>query len=139
MTMADTVRRVEYQYVTVPNRPGEAQRILSALEEAGVDLLAFLGFPAEGGRAQLDLVPADLESLRAAAERAGITLSEPKRAFLVQGDDRVGAVGDTTGKLAAANIDITAAAAVGDGGGRFGMIVWVAADDYDRAADALGA
>jgi hypothetical protein len=137
--MADTVRRVEYQYVTVPNRPGEAQRILLGLEEAGVDLLAFLGFPSEGGRAQLDLVPADPEALRAAAEGAGITLSEPKRAFLVQGDDRVGAVADTTGKLAAATIDITAAAAVGDGEGRFGMIVWVAAADYDRAADALGA
>jgi hypothetical protein len=139
MTMADTVRRVEYQYVTVPNRPGEAHRILSGLEDAGVDLLAFLGVPSESGQAQLDLVAAEPESLRAAAERAGISLSEPKRAFIVQGDDRVGVVADMTAKLAAASIDITAAAAVGDGAGRFGMIVWVAAADYDRAAEALGA
>ncbi len=77
--------------------------------------------------------------LRDAAERAGITLSEAKRAFLIQGDDRVGAVADTTSKLAEANINITAAAATGAGGGRYGMILWVAPADYDRAAEALGA
>lgn len=137
--MADTVRRVEYHYVTVSDSPGEGNRILSMLEQSGVDLLAFLGFPVGSGQSQLDLVPDDPGSLRAAAERAGITLSEARRAFLIQGDDRVGAVADTTAKLAAANIGITAAAATGAGSGRYGLILWVAPSDYDRAADALEA
>jgi hypothetical protein len=137
--MADTVRSVEYYYVTVSDVPGEGQRILSALKDRGVNLLAFLGFPLGGGQSQIDLVPEDPESLRRAAEEAGITLSEAKRAFLIQGDDRVGAVADTTAKLAEANINLTAAAAAGAGSGSYGMIVWVAAADYDRAAAALGA
>jgi hypothetical protein len=137
--MADTVRGVEYHYVTVPDAPGEGQRILSALKESGVNLVAYLGFPLGGGQSQIDLVPDDPQVLRDAAERAGVTLSEAKRAFLIQGDDRVGAVADTTSKLAEANINITAAAATGAGGGRYGMILWVAPADYDRAADALGA
>ncbi len=137
--MADTARRVEFYYVTVPDAPGEGQRILSALKERGVDLLAYLGFPLGGGQSQLDLVPADPESLREAAQEAGITLSDPKRAFLIQGDDRVGAVADITAKLAEANINLTAAAAAGAGSGRYGMILWVAQGDYQRAADALGA
>jgi hypothetical protein len=137
--MADTVLGVEYYYVTVPDEPGEGQRILSALKDGGVTLLAFLGFPQDDGRSQLDLVPDDPQSLRAAAERAGVTLSEAKRAFLIQGDDRVGAVADTTAKLADANINLTAAAATAAGSGRYGMIIWVAPTDYDRAADALGA
>jgi hypothetical protein len=58
--------------------------------------------------------------------------------FLIHGDDRVGAVADTTAKLAEANINLTAAAATGAGSGRFGMILWVAAADYERAAKALG-
>ena len=33
--MAETVRGVEYYYVTVPDAPGEGQRILSALRSAG--------------------------------------------------------------------------------------------------------
>jgi hypothetical protein len=137
--MADTVRGVEYYYVTVPDGPGEGQRVLSALRESGVNLLAFLGFPVGGGQAQIDLVPEDPQALRDAAEQAGVTLSEAKRAFLIQGDDRVGAVADITGKLAEANVNVTAAAAAGAGSGRFGMILWVAADDYERAAEALGA
>jgi hypothetical protein len=137
--MADTIRSVEYYYVTVPDTPGEGQRILSALKDSGVNLLAFLGFPLGGGQSQLDLFPEDPESLRQAAEQAGITLSEAKRAFLIQGDDRVGAVADTTAKLAEANVNLTAAAAAGAGAGRYGMIVWVAPADYERAAAALGA
>jgi hypothetical protein len=137
--MADTVRGVEYYYVTVPDNPGEGQRILAALEESGVNLLAYLGFPLGGGQSQIDLVPEDAESLREAAGRAGLQLSEAKRAFLVQGDDRVGAVADTTAKLAQASVNITAAAATSAGAGRYGMILWVAPVDYERAVDALGA
>jgi hypothetical protein len=137
--MADTVRGVEYYYVTVPDEPGEGQRILSALKSSGVNLLAYLGFPLGGGQSQIDLVPDDPELLKDVAERAGITLSEAKRAFLVQGDDRVGAVADTTAKLAEANINVTAAAATGAGSGRYGMILWVAPADQETAADALGA
>jgi hypothetical protein len=137
--MTETVRGVEYYYVTVPDEPGEGQRILSALKDSGVNLLAFLGFPVGGGQSQIDLVPEEPQQLRDAAERAGVTLSEAKRAFLIQGDDRVGAVADTTAKLAAANINLTAAAATGAGSGRYGMILWVAPADYERAADALGA
>jgi len=137
--MADTVRRVEYYYVTVPDTAGEGDRILSALKERGVNLLAYLGFPAGGGKSQVDLVPEDSASFRQAAERAGLTLSEAKRAFLIQGDDRVGAVTDTTAKLAEANINITAAAATSAGSGRYGMILWVAPADFERAAGVLGA
>jgi hypothetical protein len=137
--MADTVRGVDYYYVTVSDTPGEGQRILTALRDSGVNLLAFLGFPVGGGQSQLDLVPEDAAALKAAADQAGVTLSEAKRAFLIQGDDRVGAVADTIGKLAAANVNVTAASATSAGSGRYGMILWVAAADYERAAHALGA
>jgi hypothetical protein len=137
--MADTARRIEYYYVTVPDAPGGGQQILSTLKDSGVNLLAFLGFPLGGGESQIDLVPEDPEALRKAAERAGVTLSESKRALLIQGDDRAGAVADITAKLAEANINLTAAAATAAGSGRFGMIVWVAPADYEKAAEALGA
>src|SRR5262245_32152409 len=135
--MADTVRRVEYRYATVPDAPGEVQKLLSTLEERGVNLVAFLGFP-EGGQSQIDLVPEDPGALAAAAEAAGVQLSEAKQAFLVQGDDRVGAVADVTRKLADAGVNVTAAAAVAAASGSFGMVVWVAPGDYEQAAGALG-
>ena len=136
--MADTVRRVEYAYVTVPDTPGEGDRILGVLRERGVNLLAYLGFPLGGGQSQIDLVPEDPQSLREAAAGARITLSEAKQAFHAQGDDRVGAVADTPAKLAEASINVTAAAATSAGEGRYGMILWVAQADFERAAGALG-
>jgi predicted amino acid-binding ACT domain protein len=68
-----------------------------------------------------------------------VTLSDAKRAFLVQGDDRVGAVADTIVKLADAGLNITAASATAASSGSFGMILWVAPADYEKAAAALGA
>jgi hypothetical protein len=136
--MADTVKRVEYYYATVPDTPGEGLRVLSALRESGVDLQALLAFPAGEGQAQIDLVPTDPTALTEAAARAGVTLTGPKQAFLVQGDDRVGAAASTIEKLAVAGVNVTAAAAAG-ASGTFGMILWVAPSDYESAASALGA
>jgi hypothetical protein len=136
--MADTVRSVDYHYVTVPDEPGEVQRVLAALEDGGVNLVAFLGFPSSAGTSQIDLVPEDAAALREVAANADVTLSDAKRAFLIQGDDRVGAVADATGKLADADISLTAAAAITDGSGRYGMLIWVTQADFESAAAALG-
>ncbi len=137
--MADLVRRVEYQYVVIPDRPGEGVRVLGALKQAGVNLLACLGFPLGNGNSQLDLVAEDPDALRRAATASGLQLSAVKYAFLVQGDDRVGAAAEYMGKLAEAGVNVTAMAAVSGGGGRYGLILWVKPEDYERAARALGA
>lgn len=136
--MADTVKQVQYFYVHVPDRPGEAARALAVLEAARVNLLAFSGFP-EGRGGQLDFVPANPASFRRAAKEAGWKVTGPKRAFLVSGKDRTGAVASLAGKLAAAEINITALDAVCAGAGRYGAILWVDQRDVRRAARVLGA
>ena len=134
--MADTIQRGDYFYTMVPDKPGEAARMLAVLREAGVNLLVFSGFP-EGRRGQLDFVPADAGAFRQAAKKAGWKLTGPKRAFLLQGEDRVGAVAETLGKLAAAKINVTAIDAVCAGAGRYGAILWVPQRDVGRAAKVL--
>ena len=136
--MADTVQRVEYFYVQVPNRPGEGVRYLGALEEAGINLLAFSGFP-EGRGSQLDFVPADPKAFTQFARKARWKLTGPKRAFLISGEDRVGAVAGTHRTLSEARINVTAVDAVCAGGGRYGAILWVAPRDFAKAAKLLGA
>lgn len=136
--MADTVRRVEYYYVSVKDEPGAASRTLAPLKESGVNLLAYLAFPTGKNQAQIDLVPEDPAALKRAASKAGLALSAAKKAFLIQGNDRTGAVADTTRKLGDAKINIRAAAAAAAGAGQYGMVLWVAPADYERAAKALG-
>lgn len=135
--MADKARRVDYWYVTVPDRPGEARKVLSPLKEAGVNMLAQLAFPSGSGQSQLDLVPENVEAFRSAAARAGLKLSEAKHAFLIGGDDRPGAVADTLAKLADGNVNVTSYAA-SRAGGNYALVVWVSPADYERAAKALG-
>lgn len=136
--MTDTIRRVDYFYIDTPNRPGEAARALKALKDAGINLLAFSGFP-KGQRAQLDFVPADPVAFVKAAKKAGWKLSAKKSGFLIQGEDRPGAVADILGKLADARINVTAVDAVCAGADRYGVILWVKPPDLKRAAKALGA
>jgi hypothetical protein len=137
--MADRVRKVSYCYVIVPSRPGQGARILGALKDAGVDLLAYSGFPAGGGRAQIDLISDNLGAIARVVRKQGWRLSKAKKGFLVQGEDRVGAVQRHLQKLAAGGVNVTAADAVTAGKGRYGMILWVKAKDYARAARLLGA
>ena len=132
-------RKVRYLVLKVPSRAGQAARMLGALAEGGVNLLAFTGFPARGGQAQVDLVTDDLAAVRRVARKEGWRLSAAKRGFLVQGSDRVGAVHADLRRLADAGINVTAADAVTAGKGRYGMILWVKPKDYARAARALRA
>lgn len=134
------IKQVEYAYTKVKaGRAGEAADALAALRKAGVNLLAFTGFPTRGGKAQLDFVAEDLSGVRRVARDEGWKLSAPKKAFLVQGGDAVGACHAQLKKLAKQGINVTAADAVTAGRGRWGMILWVKQKDYVRAARALGA
>jgi hypothetical protein len=135
--MAETISRVDYYYIMTPNKPGEAVRALNALKDAGINLLAFTGFP-KGQRAQLDFVPADPAAFVKVAKKAGWKLSAKKSGFLIQGDDRPGALADVMSRLADAKINVTAVDAVCAGADRYGAILWVKPRDLKRAAKALG-
>lgn len=136
--MAETIRKAQYFYVMVADKAGEGARALQTLKDAGVNLLAFSGFPV-GKRAQLDFVPANAAAFRAVARKAKWKVVGPRVGFLVDGDDRPGVMAEILGKLAAAGISVTATDAVCAGAGRFGAIMWVKPRDVNRAAKALGA
>lgn len=135
--MADTIRQVDYFYVHVPDRAGEAAKALRALKDAGVNLLAFSGFP-EGRRGQLDFIPADAAAFKRVAKANKWKVVGPKRAFVIQGDDRVGAIADIVGTLGDAKINVTAIDAI-CADGRYGALCWVAPRDVKKAAQVLGA
>src|SRR6266581_3547705 len=56
--MPDIVKRVQYFYTEVPDKPGEGARLLNTLKEAGVNLLAYAGFP-KGRRAKINVTGCD--------------------------------------------------------------------------------
>jgi len=135
--MASTVNEVEYYYSLVADRPGEARKLLEFLSEKSVNLLALTAFPLGDGQSQIDFFPTDPELLKKAADDAGIRLVGPKKAFLIQGEDQVGALYEFHLKLSNAGINIHASNGAVDGTGRFGYVIWVNPADYEKASAAL--
>ena len=136
--MSDKLCKVDYFHVMIPNRAGQAAKIAAGLAAAGVNLLAFSGFPS-GRKTQLDLMPEDSGKLKRAAKKLGLKLSAKKSGFLYQSDDRVGAMTRLFDKLAAAKISLIAVDAVTSGKGRFGAIFWVKQEAVAKTARLLGA
>lgn len=134
--MPDAIRLVDYFYIATSDKPGEGARILNQLKDAAVNLVAFHAFP-KGKRAQIDFVASDAVAFQAAAKRAKWKVVGPKKAFVIEGEDRVGALVDYFTRLGDAKINVTAADAISAGGGRFGAIIWVKARDVKRAAGVL--
>lgn len=131
-------QKVSYFAMQIPNRAGEAGRVLAGLAKAGINLLAFTGFPS-GRQAQMDFIPVNPKTFLAVARGMKLRLRERKTAFLIRGSDQRGAIAKVMSKLARAKINVTAVDAVSAGGGRFGAILWVKQKDVNRAARALGA
>jgi hypothetical protein len=135
--MAATIEPVEYFYATVRATPGGGYETLAHLAEQGVNLLAFSAIPVGPDVVQLVLFPESVERLVAAAEKSHMVLTGPQRAFLIQGDDKLGALASIHATLYDARIDVYASSGVTDGRGGFGYVVYVRPDDFEAAAQAL--
>jgi ACT domain-containing protein len=132
------IRKVVYFSMQVPNRSGVGLEMLRAIAKGRQNLLAFTGFP-NGAKAQVDFVPAKPVDFARGAKKAGVKLGKKKVAFLIQGEDRVGALVRVLEKLAKARINMVAMDAVTAGNHRFGAIFWVRPKDVGRVSRVLGA
>ena len=135
--MPHVIRRVDYFHTTIRDRPGESYQLLAQLAELGMNLVAFTAIPMGPAHTQLTLFPEDSGKMAVLARRAGMTLVGPHQAFLVQGDDELGALVEIHQALYQADVNIYASSGVTDGRGTFGYIIFVPPESYERAAAAL--
>jgi len=136
--MADTVRKVEYFSLPISDKPGEAFKVLSALVSAGINLLACTGTQ-RGRRARIDVVPDDTRKFKAAAKKAGLAFQPEKSGFLVQGDDRPGALVQNLKKLVDGGVNVSGIDGGTAGEARFGVILWFEPPEVRKAGKLLGA
>lgn len=137
--MSATVRPIEYFYVMVKDKPGEAYRLLSKLAGEQVNLVAFNAIPMGLEHTQLVLFPESSELLTKVAAKTELTLTGPQHALLVQDDDRLGALADIHLTLLEADINVYASSGVTDGRGGYGYILYIRPEDYRKATHVLGA
>lgn len=130
------VKKVDRFSVEVPNEAGQGAGVLGALSAGKADLLAAWGYP-YGDRAKIELIPADGAAFKAAAKNAKIAVKKEAAAFCVGGKNKVGALAEVMGMLAAAGVNVHAVQAIGMGG-KFGALIEVDAKDVRKASKALG-
>jgi hypothetical protein len=135
--MADLIRTAQYFKVTIADKSGTLAHLLAPLQDAGVNLLAVHAFP-RNRRTQVDVVSENAAAFKETAKSLKWKMQGPKVCFLVEGDDRPGALVDLTGQIGSAKINLTAVTATTAGQGRFGAIVWVKSQDEKKAAKVLG-
>jgi hypothetical protein len=136
--MALSVRSAPYFYTRVEDSGQQSYDLLAQLASAEVNLLAFSAVPFGPNHCELTIFPDDAEAFRNVAESFGWQITGPQHAFLVQGDDQLGALAHIHRLLHAAGVDIYASTGVTEGSGRFGYIIYIRETDHPRASRALG-
>ena len=135
--MADLIRTAQYFKMQIGDKPGTLAGALAPLREAGVNLMAVHAFP-RNRRTQVDVVPEDPVAFKNVAKVHKLKMQGPKMCFLMDGDDRPGALADLTDRLSLAKINMTAVTGLTAGQGRCGAILWVEPRDMKKAAKVFG-
>jgi hypothetical protein len=136
--MRHSLRRVDSYSMEVPNRPGEAYRILQALDESGVNLIFFTAYPVGEGKALVDLVVDDPLLFHRAIEARNLPAVRPTPALMISGPERLGGAAEILRRLADAHINVHAASGTAQGDA-YGMVLWIPPAEFEAAAKALGA
>lgn len=134
--MPDSVRQVKYFSIFVSDKPGKAFQVLSTLVSANVNLLACSGVPS-GRRARISVVPENTAPFRRVVKKAGLAFAPEKTGFLIQGEDRAGALAGHLRALGEHDINVTGIDALSAGKGRWGAIIWVDAAAVRKAGNLL--
>jgi hypothetical protein len=138
MAMAE-VTPVVYYVGMIADKPGEGARVLNAFKEAGINLVAFLGYPKARKAEIIIAVEEKAPALGPVARKVGLALGKKQKALLVTGEDRPGALAEVMEKLAGAGINVATAHAVSGGSGRFGALITVGPAALRKAVKVLTA
>jgi hypothetical protein len=135
--MTAQIYSVDYYYTTVEDSPGQGCRFLETLASEEVNLIAFNAFPVGRDRTQLVIYPLNATWLGDLARNQGLRLVGPHHAFVVHGDDELGALVGIHQQLCDADINVSSANGITDGRGGYRYIMHVHPDDYEKAMQIL--
>ena len=137
--MKETVVKVDHCPAAIANKAGEGARILGALKDSGVNLIALWAYLSMPGKAQLEMIPENGAALVKAAKKVDSRdRQEADRILCERRGSAWSVVAESLGKLAAAKINVGAVLALCGGAGRYGAIIFIPQKDVRKAAKALG-
>ena len=91
------------------DRPGELARVGDVLGEAGANIAGLCALTSGGGQAEVHILVDDPTPAFESLQDAGIKIAAEQEVIVLDVEDRPGALGDITRKLANANVNLTTA------------------------------
>lgn len=132
--MGHSIRQVTAVVLQLEDRVGVLHEVLCVLGDAGVNMLAIASQRRQG--TALMAIPEDVNAVRELARSRGVSL-QSRQVFLIEGDDRVGALCEITRAIAEAGITIEDIAAL-SAAKRYAAVLTFADADLEVAGRALG-
>ena len=116
--------------VILEDRPATLADMGEALGKAGINIEGCCGFRSEG-KGVIHILVEDVAAARRELQQAGIEVRGEREVLVLEGEDRPGALGDITRRIAkaGANIDLVYLAA--------NTRLVIGADDLDKARSAV--
>ncbi|GAK53493.1 ACT domain-containing protein [Candidatus Moduliflexus flocculans] len=136
--MAFDIKRVEYYNFIIEGQIGESTKLLSIVAEAGVNLLAFKAITLEPARTRFTLIPDDSAKMNTGAKNAGQNFDGPYPALFIKGEnDESGELAAIYQKLSQAGIPVHESSGIANIKGSYGVILYLAPEDCEKATAAL--
>ena len=132
--MGHTIRQVTAAVMQVDDEVGVLHSVLCVLRDAGVNMLAISSQRRQG--TALMAISEDIDAIRKLASQSGVHL-QTRPVFLIEGNDRVGALCDITKSVADAGINIEDVAAL-SASRRYAAVLTFADADLEAAAKCFG-
>jgi len=129
-------QRVTYFKANLEDKPGTLLAVLKNLKSENIGLNGLWGYSTFGGKGELIVIPKDPRKAKNAWRSTGIP-AEEGTGFFQKGTDKTGALLKSLEAIANAGVNIRAIDAVAVGG-RYGTFIWVAPEEVEKAALALG-
>ncbi|HXX63442.1 MAG TPA: hypothetical protein VEO56_06545 [Bacteroidota bacterium] len=129
-------QRIKCFKIALEDKPGALLAVTKELKSKNLNYLGLSGWSTQGGQAEIYVVARNPDKLRELWKPSGKILREGT-GFLVKGADKTGALIKALESLASAGINIAAIDAIAVAG-TYGVLIWVADQDVEKAAAALG-
>jgi len=91
--------------VILEDRPGTLADMGEALGKAGINIDGLCGFPCQG-KGVIHILVEDAAAARRALEEKGLEVRDERQVLVLEIEDRPGAFGDVTRRIANAGVDI---------------------------------
>jgi hypothetical protein len=132
------ITKAEYYNIIVDDDVGAASKMLSAISEIGISLLAYKAETLASKKTRFTLFSLKSIEMSTALKNRGFEFDGPYPGIFVKGDDIPGSLAEIYHKLEYARIVVKESSGIANINRAYGVVLYLDDEDCDRAIEVLG-